>query len=641
MSACRPVVGRRTPDAAHRVRRWSRAALWLVLLVPFATCRKRREEAPSPAPAPLQVAAPPRAAPPAVPAPSPPAELPAEAPEDTPDASAGLPSEPGPHPDYPTPVAAGTKDLFLLEEPVRGPHVTEVRLPAAPGLAWTESAHAQLDAAGFALSAAEPPRGGLRWRVGRENGLVRLVEQLRPGGGAVSRWVLEWSASDPPKLRTLATLDAYGTLVEARSYEPAGERYTARLLSGANALPGCGAQQSVVDTRGLASETRCLAWHGTPIYDTSGVRMRRFERDEAGFVVAETRFGADDLPIADQSGIHRTTFERDEAGRVLRTRTFALDGTPVRSSADGCFGRAREYDARGFVVAETCLDADGKPTADPDGIATTSGAFDPRGCRVADGYLDPAGRPTVDDAGVARRVWTVDDACTPLTLVCHGRRDALTPCVMDGAPSIAWTLDDLGRVVSARSWLRPDVPGTDADYGVFEQRMRYDQLGRRVELSCHGPDGGNLLCHGTGFHAALTAYDEAGRTVEQRFLCVDRSPADNLGTSIRRYEYDSYDHLSVLRELDLGGRPFSSYGMASRRHLYDQGHRQFAVLLYHRDERPASFDACFVGLDCPEMPWHALRIVRSSSGKVTENLFFDAAGQRIAVMDCTRRRCWD
>ncbi len=39
----------------------------------------------------------------------------------TPDAGTGALVESGPHPDYPTPLAAGTSNIFFLEEPVRVP----------------------------------------------------------------------------------------------------------------------------------------------------------------------------------------------------------------------------------------------------------------------------------------------------------------------------------------------------------------------------------------------------------------------------------------------------------------------------------------------------------------------------------------
>jgi hypothetical protein len=127
-------------------------------------------------------------------------------------------------------------------------------------------------------------------------------------------------------------------------------------------------------------------------------------------------------------------------------------------------------------------------------------------------------------------------------------------------------------VISERFFEHPGVPGGDADFGVFERRTRHDELGRPVEESCHGPDGRNVLCGTTGYHASLERYDDAGRLTERRALGVDRAPSDNLGTAIRQFEYDSYDHQAVARSLDAQGRPTDSYGLTTRRQLYDPGH---------------------------------------------------------------------
>jgi hypothetical protein len=296
--------------------------------------------------------------------------------------------------------------------------VTRVTLPDAARLAWSEHAFAELDAAAFALSPAAPPEGGVRWRVGRDEGRVRVVEKVLPGGGEpAARWVLEWSESAPPRLARLATLDEYGSVVEARSYPvgdgPAAVHYGARELSGANALPGCGSLAAVVDERGLAVETRCLAWHGPPMYDTDGVRLRRRERDAAGFVVAEARFGEGDQPVNDQSGVHRVTYERDPAGRAVRELRFDRDGAPARSTEDGCLGRGFAYDARGVLVAETCLDGQGRPTPDPDGVVTTAWTIDAAGCVVSRRALDADGAPAAV-RGVLERRWTVGPRCARL-----------------------------------------------------------------------------------------------------------------------------------------------------------------------------------------------------------------------------------
>src|SRR5688572_14524872 len=58
------------------------------------------------------------------------------------------------HPDYPTVSRSGTGDIFYLEEPDRGPHVTEVAIPGPAGLRFSEHRHCELDHATLVCSGA-------------------------------------------------------------------------------------------------------------------------------------------------------------------------------------------------------------------------------------------------------------------------------------------------------------------------------------------------------------------------------------------------------------------------------------------------------------------------------------------------------
>src|SRR5262245_29978029 len=69
----------------------------------------------------------------------------------------------GPSPEYPTPALAGTEQLFLLEEPPRGPHLTTVRMPDRAGLRFSEHAVCEIDAAHIVCSQNRPKAGQARW----------------------------------------------------------------------------------------------------------------------------------------------------------------------------------------------------------------------------------------------------------------------------------------------------------------------------------------------------------------------------------------------------------------------------------------------------------------------------------------------
>src|SRR5688572_3136888 len=90
-----------------------------------------------------------------------------------------------PHAEYPTAAMAGTEELFLLEEPPRGPHVTQVRLPERASLRFAEHAHCEIGAARLVCSGARPRAGAGRWTVGRIGERVALAERLLPSGRVV------------------------------------------------------------------------------------------------------------------------------------------------------------------------------------------------------------------------------------------------------------------------------------------------------------------------------------------------------------------------------------------------------------------------------------------------------------------------
>src|SRR5262249_49588217 len=116
-----------------RMRRWQ-----AILLLAFAACRGGKVDVPSPEPGP------------------PPAAV------------RGEPaSERRPDPAYPTARAAGTEELFLLEEPPRGPHVTDVKLPDRSQLKFTEHTFCELTQNRLVCSAARPKNPALHWNVGR------------------------------------------------------------------------------------------------------------------------------------------------------------------------------------------------------------------------------------------------------------------------------------------------------------------------------------------------------------------------------------------------------------------------------------------------------------------------------------------
>src|SRR5262252_2278416 len=105
------------------------------------------------------------------------------------------PAELRPHPDYPTAALAGTEELFLLEEPPRGPHVTDVKLPDPSQLKFTESAFCELTTS--RLVCAGHPKAGvpsLHWNVGRSGDRIIVAERTSPTNHVLETLLFDWDA---------------------------------------------------------------------------------------------------------------------------------------------------------------------------------------------------------------------------------------------------------------------------------------------------------------------------------------------------------------------------------------------------------------------------------------------------------------
>jgi len=567
-----------------------------------------------------------------------PAEVKTPAPEPATKTAEPATIEHRPHPDYPTAALAGTEELFLLEEPPRGPHVTDVKLPDRGQLKFGEHAYCELTQSRLVCTGARSKSGvpSLRWNVGRAGERVILAERVSPTNHVLETLLFDWDAPSG-KLKRLTAFEEHGVIDWVRTFNPPGDKYMERSLTGANDLPGCGFI-AVKQAPGRTDET-CLQWNGSPMRDTDGVATTQIHYGPLGFTVERVRFGLDKKPVAGHDGVHRIVYQRDPAGRVLSELRLGLDGKPMLSTSEGCSGHRHEYDDRGLEIRDTCLGKDGGPARAEEGVAVTTFEHNEDGCVVARKSWDKDGKPTH-----VRGVYGVqienDPTCNELSTTCVGAEAEPVPCGPGEPSRYDYELDDKGRIVSIKHREPDGDPGHDPEYGAYELRKGWDPLGNLVDESCWGPSGEPIECDHTGFHSEHIVVDDAGRTRTVRYFDVDGTAASNLGVAVRRYTYDNYDHISKIDGFDATGDSVEALGMAAQRRLYDSSHRLFALLLFDKNGKPARYGGCFTGRDCPARDWHAVRIFRGDNGHVTKNEYFDADGQLIETMDCDTHRCW-
>ena len=549
-------------------------------------------------------------------------------------ARAGALAESGPHPDYPTPVAAGTSNIFFLEDPERGPPLPRsANLPPRGSLAWTTHAYCDTNKTTFACSAAASGTGASSYRVGRKGAQIAVIEERY--GERVVRTTMYTTAADGTPVQRVR-VDGRGRLESALMFRDG--RMSGRLRNGGNSLDGCGYLGYTITS--AASELRCLQWTGEPMLDMTGVALYRAKRDARGFITEEASFGTDGKPLLDATGKHVYRQELDGFGRAVVERYFDTDQKRVASS-DGCSGQRTEYDENGQPSRVTCLDDADQARSRSNGVATRELMYDARGCNIGMRYLDKSGKPTTDPDGVAGEDHQVDRFCSMTRRTCVDLNGDPHACGPGRPAQMRMRLDSRGNAASVKHYSASETPAIDEEFDAFELRYQYDDGGNVISLSCFDVDGDAIECDGTGFHEKHTAYDANGRRTQETFVGRDGRPAFNLGASSRRYKHDNYDHPFESQSFDRAGRLVEQSGTATIRELYDIRHRRFALVLLDVDGKPARYTACFTGATCPERSWHAVRIVRLGDGTVEYNQFFDEDGQLIEAVSCRTNKCFD
>lgn len=551
-------------------------------------------------------------------------------------AHAAPPAQLGPHPDYPTPALAGTDKLFTMVDPDRGPRAPIGMTIPRGGLSWTAHAHCAPDLTGPVCSPAAVGVAGLwSWRVGRR-GAALVVAEERRGAHVERTFVYVLGSGGAPRQRV--RFDAHGRVESALLFR--GDRYSGRKRNGANALDGCGSLAFQLDAGRRATELACRQWQGDPMLDTEGVARTRLVRDAAGFVIEQARFDLAGRPVANAGGVHKTLTARDPLGRPTVERFRGVDGAPV-ASTQGCHGRRIERDAQGSVIALICLDAADRPAAQPSGASAESYRVDAHGCRTGVRHLSLRGTPATNHELVHALDYEVDERCEITSRLCRGLDDRPKACVPGGPARYVTRYDAAGNAVSIKHYEPDGAPGHDAAFRTFEIRRTHDRLGNQLSQACHDVTGAKIDCPNTDFHAIRSVFDGAGRETSQTYRDDLDRPTDNYGSYRRTYKHDDYDHLVESQNHGEDGALTEAFGVAIRKDLYDAAHRRFAVLLYDRHGQPSHNRGCYTGATCPDLPWHAVRIVRRTDGSVEKNLFFDARRKLIDTKRCSTTPCFD
>jgi hypothetical protein len=388
--------------------------------------------------------------------------------------------------------------------------------------------------------------------------------------------------------------------------------------------------------RGLAwtTHTSCTADVTGPVCspavtDVAGLWSWRVGTRGAALVVVEERRGArverTYVYTLKPDGTPRSRVHFDAHGRVEAALLFqGADRYSGRkrngaNALDGCGFLSYKLDASGRAEELACLQWQGDPMLDTEGVARTRVVRDAAGFAVEELRFDLAGKPVANGSGVHKTLTTrdadgrptveryrgVDDRPVASTQGCHGHRierdvrgsvtrkiclDAADrPAAQpSGVSAEVYRVDAIGCRTGVRYLSLRGTPAAGHDL-VHALDYEVDDRCAITSRLCRGLDGRPKACTPGGPASYVTGYDAAGNAVSIKHF--QPSGAPGLDTAFHTFEL---------------------------RRTYDRLGNQLSQ---------ACHDVAGDKLDCPNTDFHLIKSTYDDAGRELSQSYSDDGGR--------------
>jgi serine/threonine protein kinase len=490
------------------------------------------------------------------------------------------------------------------------------------------------------ISPLPPATAAQRWHysVSVQGGAVTKVSRVSPSGQVHRTYTLEAA----PSGRIMRELNGAGVELAAQTLSPDGTLVqTGRDM--VRAVDGCAAKKLSWDAEGRVVEELCLDDAAQPIVDSSGCQKKRQARDAEGRVTSTKCLFADGSPATFADGGHEHRDAYDSAGNLVKRTLHDASGAPA-ASEEGCWGYGGKFDAAGNRVEFVCMGQAGELVDTGGGVAGRRYQFDANGCEVSDEFVGLTGASVPLPDGVARFATKRDALCEALRVErydakgqrigggspavidrkldakldvieerCTGAKGEPVSCMFgeagDQGSVVRYERDEHGRVVREKGFSLAGAASRRAREYPHELRYSYGSDGRRTVRAAFDEGGRAALLLGN-VHRTTYAFDKNGGIVSERFFGADGAPV------------------------------LSSVGCAEIRQGFDALHRLESIECRNASGAQSPASLCRNGV-C--WPTRSARVVieRPAAGTrgSTFNVFYDAAGQVVQRLDCSKKRC--
>jgi YD repeat-containing protein len=253
--------------------------------------------------------------------------------------------------------------------------------------------------------------------------------------------------------------------------------------------------------------------------------------------------------------------KQDGDGRILEHANFSADGKPT-ADKDGIHRWTARYNERGLLIESAYFDLDDKPGEHSQGNHKLILRYDQRGREIERAFLDAQGKLVVTKIGYAKvtRKWDDRGNCTeesflgaddkPIrTKEGHARVTRLFDAQGRLIVETFWVLDNRKALVIGKSrdargnileeaYFSADGKPTVDRLGVHRFKARYNQSGNRIEETYFDPEG-RAVARPDGLAKITMRYDQAGHRIGMAFFDVDDQPVRHKdGNHKWKAEYD-------------------------------------------------------------------------------------------------------
>lgn len=289
--------------------------------------------------------------------------------------------------------------------------------------------------------------------------------------------------------------------------------------------------------------------------------------DRYGNPIEERTYDTD-LKLWKHEGAEIKKWEYNDKGFQIAWSFCDANGKPCMSDYQYSISRSR-YDNFGQEIEISYFDANGEPVMAYDEYSILRFEYDGAGNQISWSAYDIKNKPCYTKEGYSKWQALYNKNQCPIEQIYYG---------IDGKPCL--TNKGYSKVINTYNFenqlIEEQFFGTDGKPCIKEGNLSivkyaYDERGNKCEESYYGKDGSPILCQNK-YHKKIMRYNDLGDVQETRFFDTSDIPCITGNKyHCRRYTYDSQGRNTLIEYLDVNDRLcMTEEGLGAIMYEYDK-----------------------------------------------------------------------